>query len=140
MRLFLWMSYMVFVQGLSNYSLGHLSRDISGSPNSPFTMGNSYLTNVPALPAQPTMPSRQAFEQEPNSGPPEVSSNLTDPNDLVLPPTQPLLVIICRHIKEAFCRNAHICVYMLSTLLINHFSNLQRCSQSIRRLPNALQN
>lgn len=41
---------------------GHLSMDISGTPNSPFTMGSSCLTNAPALPAQPTMP---GSEQEP---------------------------------------------------------------------------
>lgn len=36
----LWMSYLVFVQGISNYSLGQPSKDSPCSPNSPFRMDN----------------------------------------------------------------------------------------------------
>jgi len=72
---------------------------------------------------------------------PEASSDLPDPSGLVPPPTQPSLVTIRRHVKGAFCTNARIWVCTLSALLVTLlFSSLQTCSQSIRRLPNALQN
>lgn len=137
-ELFLGMISMVFVQGLSNHLLGHLSRDISGNPNSPFTMGNWCLTNAPACPIQPTMPSSRALER---SQIPDLQGCLPTHLTLwfVLPPTQPFT--IHRHIRGAFLTNIQILVHTCTTLLLNHlFSSLQRCNQSIRRLPNALKN
>lgn len=88
-ELFLGMISMVFVQGLSNHLLGHLSRDISGNPNSPSTMGNWCLNQCSCLSHTANYAIILGLGAEPDSRLPGVSSNPPDP--VVCPTTNTTL-------------------------------------------------
>lgn len=94
---------------------GHCS-----SPNSPVTMGNSPLTNVPA---QPCVPSCQTFEQEPRLW---TSGDLFQHIWLKLFCPATGMALFCHNLQTRKVGLPHRCPHLAAhapyPMLINHFS------------------